>query len=121
VPMFSAYGIGATVSSTSTRCLSTLQPYAEASRLSIRTYSQLSEEEGEHNPRGVAKLIAKIRASALRGGQPTAICVHRPVLPHILEVLELAPVTLATGAFLVAHLVVSDGTVHAVERHAAAT
>jgi hypothetical protein len=42
--------------------------------------------------------------------------VHRPVLPHILETLEMAPATLTTGEFLVAHLT-ADGGVHAVERH----
>jgi 8-oxo-dGTP pyrophosphatase MutT (NUDIX family)/phosphohistidine phosphatase SixA len=119
-PMFGAYGIGALVSSTSTRCVSTLQPYADAAGLSISTYGQLSEEEGADNPRAVTKLIRKIRAAALRRGEPTAICVHRPVLPHILEALEMVPVTLAAGAFLVAHLTV-DRTVHAIERHVAAT
>ena len=51
-----------------------------------------------------------------RTGRPTAICVHRPVLPHILDALEMAPATLVTGEFLVAHLT-GDGSVHAVERH----
>jgi 8-oxo-(d)GTP phosphatase len=120
VPMLGAYGITALVSSTSTRCISTLQPYAEASGLSMSTYGQLSEEEGADNPRAVAKLITKIRATLLRRDEPTAICVHRPVLPHILDALEMAPVTLATGAFVVAHLT-RERTVHAVERHTAAT
>jgi 8-oxo-dGTP pyrophosphatase MutT (NUDIX family) len=120
VPMLGAYGITALVSSTSTRCISTLQPYAEVSGLSISTYGQLSEEEGADNPRAVAKLITKIRATLLRRDEPTAICVHRPVLPHILDALEIAPVTLATGAFVVAHLT-RERTVHAVERHTSAT
>ena len=42
--------------------------------------------------------------------------MHRPVLPHILDALELAPTTLVTGEFLVAHLT-ADGEVHALERH----
>jgi len=49
-------------------------------------------------------------------GQPAAICVHRPVLPHILDALDMAPATLVTGEFLVAHLTAS-GDVHAIERH----
>jgi len=44
------------------------------------------------------------------------VCVHRPVLPHILDALEIPPTTLVTGEFLVGHLV-ADGTVHALERH----
>ena len=63
----------------------------------------------------MAKLISRIRARTLETGQPTAICVHRPVLPHILEALEMAPATLVTGEFLVAHLT-ADGEVHALER-----
>jgi 8-oxo-dGTP pyrophosphatase MutT (NUDIX family)/phosphohistidine phosphatase SixA len=120
MPMLGAYGISVLVSSTSTRCISTLQPYADASKLSLRTYAQLSEEEGADSPEAVAKLISRIRARTLRRNEPTAICVHRPVLPHILDALEMAPVTLATSAFVVAHLT-REGTVHAVERHTAAT
>jgi 8-oxo-dGTP diphosphatase len=116
VPMLGAYGIERLVSSTSVRCLSTLQPYADATKRKVTTYSGLTEEEGSHDPKGVAKIIRRVRTSALQTGRPTAICVHRPVLPHILETLELAPTTLVTGEFLVAHLT-EDGAVHALERH----
>ena len=76
----------------------------------------MSEEEGENDPKGVGSLALKIRAATLSSGEPTAICVHRPVLPHILAALDIAPTTLVTGEFLVAHLK-ADGTVHALERH----
>jgi 8-oxo-(d)GTP phosphatase len=116
VPMLKAYGIERLVSSTSVRCLSTLQPYADATKRRIAPYPGLTEEEGSDDPKSVAKIIRRIRASALRSGRPTAICVHRPVLPHILEALEMAPTTLVTGEFLVAHLT-EEGSVHALERH----
>ena len=116
VPMLDAYGITRLISSTSTRCLSTLLPYAHHREFSIESYSQLTEEEGSDDPKGVAKLISRIRTAALADNQPTAICVHRPVLPHILDALEIAPATLVTGEFLVAHLK-ADGEVHALERH----
>lgn len=116
VPVLGAYGVERLVSSTSVRCLSTLQPYAETSKQKVRTYPGLTEEEGAHDPKGVAKIVRQVRASTLRSGRPTAICVHRPVLPHILEALDMAPTTLVTGEFLVAHLT-GDGTVHALERH----
>jgi 8-oxo-dGTP diphosphatase len=115
-PMLNAYGVTGLVSSTSTRCITTLMPYAHQYELSLDTYSLLSEEEGENDPKGVARLIRKIRAGTLKSGQPTVVCVHRPVLPHILEALEIAPTALGTGEFLVAHLT-ADGTVHALERH----
>ena len=116
IPMLAAYGIGRLVSSTSTRCLKTLLPYAHRQELHIDSYAQLSEEVGADDAKGVAKLVSRIRTSTLETGTPTAICVHRPVLPHILDTLEMAPATLTTGEFLVAHLT-ADGVVHAVERH----
>jgi len=115
-PMLDAYGVSRLVSSTSTRCIATLMPYAHQHELDVERYDLLSEEEGEHDPKGVARLIRKVRAATLKSGQPTAVCVHRPVLPHILDALEIAPTPLVTGEFLVAHLT-TDGTVHALERH----
>jgi len=116
VPMLDAYGVTKLVSSTSTRCVATVLPYAQEQELPIETHSLLSEEEGENNPKGVGSLLRKIRAATLETGEPTAVCVHRPVLPHILDALDIAPATLVTGELLVAHLT-SKGTVHALERH----
>jgi 8-oxo-(d)GTP phosphatase len=116
VPMLGAYGITSLVSSTSARCIGTLEPYARVRQLTIEKFSQLTEEVGGDDPRSVAKLILKRRTAVLATGEPTAICVHRPVLPHILDALDIPPATLVTGEFLVAHLT-SDGEVHALERH----
>jgi 8-oxo-dGTP diphosphatase len=116
VPMLAAYGMTKLVSSTSTRCVATVLPYAHEHKLAVETYSLLSEEEGQDDPKGVGTLARKIRAATLESGEPTAVCVHRPLLPHILDALDIAPTTLVTGEFLVAHLT-ADGTVHALERH----
>jgi 8-oxo-dGTP diphosphatase len=116
VPMLAAYGITRLISSTSNRCLSTFQPYAQQQKLTIQSFDQLCEEHGTDDPKGVARLVTKIRTETLGTGQPTAVCVHRPVLPHILDALEMAPATLVTGELLVAHLTAS-GEVHAIERH----
>ena len=115
VPILAAYGIARLVSSTSTRCLKTLLPYAHGQELPIESYAQLSEEVGADDGKGVTKLVHRIRAATLATGTPTAICVHRPVLPHILDALEMAPATLVTGECLIAHLT-ADGDVHAIER-----
>jgi 8-oxo-dGTP pyrophosphatase MutT (NUDIX family)/phosphohistidine phosphatase SixA len=116
IPLLEAYGVAKIVSSTSTRCVATVLPYAHQHELALETYSLLTEEEGEDDPTSVGKLIRKVRDATLESGEPTAVCVHRPVLPHILNALDIPPTTLATGEFLVAHLV-ADGTVHALERH----
>ena len=57
VPMLAAYGVARLVSSTSTRCLNTLLPYAHRQELPIESYAQLSEEVGADDAKGVAKLI----------------------------------------------------------------
>jgi 8-oxo-dGTP diphosphatase len=116
IPLLEAYGVSKIVSSTSTRCIATVLPYAHQHELAIETYGLLTEEEGEDDPKSVGKLIRKVRAATLESGEPTAVCVHRPVLPHILDALNMPPTTLVTGEFLVAHLV-ANGTVHALERH----
>jgi 8-oxo-(d)GTP phosphatase len=115
VPLLAAYGITRLVSSTANRCLSTLLPYADQHSLPIESYDQLCEENGADDPEGVANVISKIREEALATGQPTVICVHRPVLPHILDTLEMAPATLVTGELLIAHLT-AEAEVHAIER-----
>ena len=104
VPMLEAYGVSKLVSSTSTRCLATLLPYADERKITIEKHGLLSEEEGKDNPKGVGNLARKIREATLHSGAPTVVCVHRPVLPHILDALEIAPTSLVTGEFLVAHL-----------------
>jgi hypothetical protein len=114
--MLGAYGVGNLVSSTSLRCVNTLVPYAKSRAIAVDEHSLLSEEEGTDDARGVARLINKVAQAASADCRPTAICVHRPVLPAILDALDLPPVTLVTGEFLVAHLT-RDGGVHAVERH----
>ncbi|MFT4164728.1 MAG: NUDIX hydrolase [Microlunatus sp.] len=116
VPYLSAYGIQTLISSTSTRCVTTLDPYAAARKVRIDTYDTLTEEAAAKNPDAVIRLVQKLRRGALAGQTPTAICIHRPVLPAILEALGLAPTTLATGELLIAHLT-ADGSVHAIERH----
>ena len=115
-PMLAAYGVTRLVSSTARRCVATVQPYAHERRLNVETHSLLTEEEGKEDSNGVGALTRKIRTATLESGEPTAVCVHRPVLPHILDALDIARTTLATGEFMVAHLT-ADGTVHAVERH----
>jgi 8-oxo-(d)GTP phosphatase len=118
VPLLAAYGVTTLVSSTSTRCVATVLPYAHERELTIEEYGLLSEEEGQDDPTGVAELIRNIRAATLESGEPTAVCIHRPVLPYLLEALNIAPTTLGTAEFLVAHLT-AVGTVHALERHQA--
>ena len=116
IPYLRSYGITTLISSTATRCVTTFDPYAAASNTRIDTYDALTEEAASKNSDAVIRLVQKLRRDALANQTPTAICIHRPVLPAILEALDLAPATLATGEMLIAHLT-ADGGVHAIERH----
>jgi 8-oxo-(d)GTP phosphatase len=115
VPFLRAYGIETLISSTATRCLTTLEPYAAAAKVGIETHDTMTEEIGSKDPDAVVRLIEKIREGVIASRIPTAICVHRPVLPSILQALELAPASLSTGEMLITHLTPDE--VHAIERY----
>jgi 8-oxo-(d)GTP phosphatase len=115
-PLLAAYGVQRLVSSGSTRCVSTLTPYADKAGVKIDKHDELSEEQGVAKPRAVADLVRRVRDEGLATQVPTAICVHRPVFATVLDALDLAPTSLATGELLVAHLT-ADGEAHAIERH----
>ena len=79
--LFDAFGVGELASSSSTRCMKTLTPYASQSGLEIRAFDALSEESAEANPKGVRKAMAELAELARSAERPMAICGHRPVLP----------------------------------------
>ncbi len=115
-PVLDAYGVLDVVSSTSSRCLSTVLPYALAHDIEPERESRLSEEEGAHDPAGVAAVMDRVRERALQTWRPVAVCGHRPVLPHMLTALDIPDRPMATAECLVAHLS-ADGEVQALERH----
>ncbi|MGZ4438137.1 MAG: NUDIX hydrolase [Nocardioidaceae bacterium] len=97
VPVLAAYGVSRVVSSTSTRCTATVAPYADVADLEVELSDDLTEEEATGG--GVEALVE----SLLEGREPTVLCTHRPVLPHVLEALGLPPTPLAPGEMLVVH------------------
>ncbi|HHU38917.1 MAG TPA: NUDIX hydrolase [Propionibacterium sp.] len=104
IPLFEAFGIKALASSTSTRSMQTLQPYAKEHRLDIDGWQVLTEEIGEHNLTGVAQLITRLATESVDEDEPMAVCGHRPVLPAMLTALGVEPRPMQTGAVIVAHL-----------------
>lgn len=116
VPLLDAYGVGELDSSTSARCMSTLNPYAKAQRLDVKGWSTLSEEQAKDNPEAVRKLMKRLIAQTAASGVPRAICGHRPVLPLMLEALGVPERPMLTAAVLVAHLDPTGETV-SVEWH----
>lgn len=109
VPLLAAYDVSRLVSSSSTRCVQTLQPYADLTALRIRTDAGLCEENA--TPESVLAQVDR----ALESRENVVICSHRPVLPSIFSALGQEDVKLATGEFMVFHH--RDGEIVAIERH----
>ena len=116
IPLLDAFGVRSLASSSSTRCVQTLVPYAQRAGLTIDPWAILSEEIGEENPKGVAKLVRRLAREAASSGVPTAVCGHRPVLPVMLNELGIPPRLMQTAATIIAHLNAS-GEVVATEFH----
>lgn len=116
IPLLGAYGIARLASSTSTRCVKTLLPYAKAAQLEIEGWTTLSEEQAETSLKAVDKLMRRMTAQTVEADLPLAVCGHRPVLPTMLAALGIPHRPLKPGACLVAHLTRSGLTL-AVEHH----
>ncbi|MBD8868309.1 NUDIX hydrolase [Nocardioides donggukensis] len=109
VPLLAAYDVRRLVSSSSTRCVTTLVPYAEASGRHVETEDRLTEEAA--TPEALSALLEELDDDPER----TVLCSHRPVLPMLLEMLGVADPGLDTGAMVVVHH--RDGEVAAIELH----
>ena len=76
--MLAAYGVTKLISSTARRCTSTLLPYAHLRETAVETYSLLTEEEGENDPKGVGTLAARSRPRHSPAvNQPLSACTGR--------------------------------------------
>lgn len=127
VPLIAAFGITRVDSSPAKRCLATVTPYAEAIGASAHTHDALTEPNHARKPLATAKVYGAL----LRKSSPRAVCVHRPTLPTIIELLRgsVRPYTrgalprknpyLPAGGVLIAHVVDADSgpLVIAVETH----
>jgi 8-oxo-dGTP pyrophosphatase MutT (NUDIX family)/phosphohistidine phosphatase SixA len=116
--MLAAYDVRTLVSSSSTRCLQTLQPYAGETGRPVSGLDELSEENASKPEvrRLVRRLVEDLDAGPARAGG-LVVCTHRPVLPWVFDALEIEDPGLEKGEFLVAHR--RKGVVLATERHRA--
>ncbi|MDO9454989.1 histidine phosphatase family protein, partial [Nocardioides sp.] len=112
VPLLAAYGVTRLVSSTSRRCLQTLEPYAHMTGWELETRRRLSEEGA--SPAGVRRVVGDALARVDHGSS-LALCTHRPVLPEVFDALGLDDPGLDPGEVLVVHL--RKGRVAGTERH----
>jgi 8-oxo-dGTP diphosphatase len=111
VPILGAYGIRRIHSSSSRRCWTTHSPFADVSDIDLEVTRDLSEEDA--TARSVARHVHRLLIKA----EPTVLCTHRPVLPHVYEALGVPDPRLRPGAMLVVHH--RNGHVLATEQHQA--
>jgi 8-oxo-(d)GTP phosphatase len=109
VPLLAAYGVTRLVSSSGTRCWTTVAPYADLYDVDLEVRDDLTQEEA--TGRGVRAQVDRLLGSP----EPTVLCTHRPVLPMVLSALGLPVQPLDPAGVLVAHH--RRGHVVAVERH----
>ena len=111
VPLLAAYGVTRIVTSSSTRCVDTVAPYAESSGWEMSRTDDLSEEDADD--RSVLEIVDDL----LHCGEDAVLCTHRPVLPSVYDAIGIPPEEQPTGALVVVHH--RRGRVRAVERHLA--
>ena len=111
VPLLAAYDAGRIMSSSSTRCLETVAPYAGHSGWPLEPNFGLSEELATE-----ASVLEAV-TMVLDDQECAVLCGHRPVLPAMFAALDLDPVALDPGAMVVVHH--RRGSVRAVEHHPA--
>ena len=117
VPLLQAYGIDRAVSSTSTRCTQTLEPFGTKARLEVEIAPELSEEAFESDPVPVRTTMRALVAWAVSvPGRGVAVCGHRPVLPEMREAIFAPTDPMLTGEVQVLHLD-ADGGITATETH----
>lgn len=109
IPLLAAYDVTRIVSSSSTRCVETVAPYADTTGWKLELEDGLSEEDATDST--VQGLVEEL-LTADEGG---VLCTHRPVLPTVFDALGLADPKLDPGGLLVAH--VRKGRVVAFETH----
>lgn len=97
VPLLAAFDVTVAHSSSSTRCVQTVTPYADVTGWPVKLYDELSEEGATVD--GVVDLVDAL----LDGGEGAVLCTHRPVLPTVLDALRVPEVKLEPGAMLVVH------------------
>ena len=122
VPLIAAFGVTHAASSPAARCVSTVQPYADAAGLQVKTLEALTEPGHAAQPlRTAGVLVNQLGKSGNR-----VVCVHRPTLPTIVEMVRAAtrPYTrgalprknpyLPAGGVLIAHVVDTESGPRAV-------
>lgn len=109
--LLKAFGAKLVFSSPWTRCLSTIAPYAQRTKVKVKTQPEFTEAANDKKPMQTKAALEAIVSL----GKPAVICTHRPVLPTMIETLEKRTsdaikiklqltAALKPGSFTVVHL-----------------
>ncbi len=109
VPVLAAFAPEEVVTSTSTRCVQTVQPFVAATGTPLRSRRRLSEEDA------TAEKVVALVDRLLDRDESLVLCTHRPVLPTVFDALGVDDPGLEPGGLLVVHR--RKGRVVAVEQH----
>jgi 8-oxo-dGTP pyrophosphatase MutT (NUDIX family)/phosphohistidine phosphatase SixA len=108
-PLLAAYAPTRLLTSSSTRCVQSVAPYAAYSGRRVRETDALSEEDA------TTESVAEVVDRLLHGKESALLCTHRPVLPWVLDALGIETEKLAPGELVVVHH--RKGRVAAFERY----
>ncbi len=97
VPLLGAWDVTRVVSSSSARCVQTVEPYAGAVGQKVRTTVALSEEDATE------AAVAEVVEGLFGRRRGSVLCTHRPVLPTVLAAAGVRPDSLEPGGFVVVH------------------
>ena len=117
VPVLAAFDPATVITSSSRRCVDTVEPYAAYAHLSPVLTTALTEEDAtRHGVRAlVAQAVADLTDADGVAAHGTLICSHAPVLPLIFDALDVGEQPLDKAELVVFHL--RKGEVVATERH----
>ena len=109
VPLLAAYGATRVVSSSATRCVDTVRPFADSTGWALEQHDGLTEEGADLDSvfDAVDDLVA--------GPESAVLCTHRPVLPTVWDVLGVRDARLEPAGMVVIHH--RSGRVVATELH----
>ena len=82
--LLKAFGAKLVFSSPWTRCLSTIAPYAQRTKVKVKTQPEFTEAANAKKPAQTQNALQNI----IELGKPAVVCTHRPVLPTMIESLE---------------------------------
>jgi 8-oxo-dGTP pyrophosphatase MutT (NUDIX family)/phosphohistidine phosphatase SixA len=108
-PILHAFGISRVLTSSSTRCVQTVEPFAFDYVVPLEEVDELSEEEyDEASARTLLDLVMDAPGSSV-------LCSHRPVLPDLFGLLGIHEEPLSPAELVVVHH--RKGRLVATERH----